>query len=279
MNFYGTTIGPQHTLFGRILPMMEAMRIAILRAAEQPLPAAEMKWPLPEWCHNIADELTTTVFKGVVTFAPRGGKYHARNCGQMVGFFIRAAHFYWRDVPAKLELEGLNNLTPEKKKKLEKAVGWDVAMSWASKQSGKQIKTKKQLLNFWTSRTRQFIFRTIRITWRLARFALQQPLEEVFQFLSGIPEGFKSFLKTDGEFARTGKRTEVFLVLLMYWPEIEEMRQAQPRVTRKFLLDWLEQKEGNQLVTSDQVFFAICDDISLDMAPPGHPFKRVDGQL
>lgn len=279
MNFYGTTIGPQHTLFGRVLPMMEAMRLAISRASGQPLPAVESKGYLPEWCHNIADELTTTVFKGIVNFAPRGGKYHARHCGQMVGFIIRAAFFYWRDVPAKLERDGLNKLTPKQEQKLETVAGWDVAMSHASKQAGRPIKTKAQLFKFWGVRTRQFGLRVIRHTWNLAKFAFQQPLEDVLQFLSGIPEGFKCFLRTDGEFAKTGKRTEVFFVLMMYWPEIEEMRQAQPPVTRKFLLDWLEKEEGKQLVESDQIFFGICGDIGLDMAPPGHPFKRDQGQL
>ena len=84
-------------------------------------------------------------------------------------------------------------------------------------------------------------------------------------------------MKSDGEFARTGKRTEVFLILLMYWPEIEEMRRAQPPVTRKFLLNWLEKQEGKTLCESDNIFSAICDDIDLDMAPPGHPFNTVEG--
>lgn len=276
MNFYGTTVGPQHTLFGRVLPMMEAMRLAILRAAEQPLPKEATKAQLPEWCHNIADELTCTVFKGIVNFAPRNGRYHARNCGQMVGFMIRAAHFYWRDVPAMLERDGLDKLTPEKRNKLEKMAGWEVAISHANQQAGRPIKTKAQLLKFKDSRMRQFVVRTIRITWRLSMFALHQPIEDVFQFLSGIPQGFTCFLKTDGEFAKTGKRTEVYFVLLMYWPEIEEMRQSQPPKTRKYLLNWLEKQEGRQLVTDEKIFFAICDDIDLDLTIPGRPFKLLE---
>jgi hypothetical protein len=55
------------------------------------------------------------------------------------------------------------------------------------------------------------------------------------------------------------------------------MRQAQPPVTRKFLLKWLEQQENKTLCESDNIFFAICDDIDLDMAPPGHPFNSIQG--
>ena len=115
---------------------------------------------------------------------------------------------------------------------------------------------------------------TTKVCLALVKFTLQQPVGEVLEFITGIPEGFKCFLNTEGELAKTGKRTEIFFALLMYWPEIEEMRSAQPPVTRKFLLTWLEKEEGKQLVESDKIFSGICDDIGLDMAPPGHPFNR-----
>jgi hypothetical protein len=108
---------------------------------------------------------------------------------------------------------------------------------------------------------------------------LKQPVPDVLQFLTGLPEGFKCFLNTDGGFAKTGKRTEVFFALLAYWPEIEEICQAQPPLTRKALLDWLEKQEGKPLVESEQIFLGICDDISLDVGLVGHPAKIVPGQL
>ena len=86
---------------------MEALRLAIYRAAEQPLPAVQFVNDLPVWVHTIADEFTCTVFKGIVNMVPKGKKYHARRAGQMIGFYIRAAIFYWKDVPAVLEREGL----------------------------------------------------------------------------------------------------------------------------------------------------------------------------
>lgn len=227
--------------------------------------------------HKIGDELTSTVFRGIVNLAPQSNKYHARKSGQMVGFFIRAAHFYWKDAPASLKRNGLDNLSKEQKKKLDKAVGWEVGMVQASQLTGRQIKNKTQLFKFVSGRFSRFVMDTFKVSWRLTKYALKQPVEDVLQFLSGLPEGFKCFLKTDGEFAKTGKRTDIFLILLMYWPEIEEMRQAQPPVTRKFLLTWLEKQEGKSLCESDTIFFAICDDIDLDMAPPGHPFNGVQG--
>ena len=103
--------------------MMEAMGLAICRAAEQPLPTAHFSHELPDWAHRIADELTCTVFKGIVNFAPRGKKYEARKGGQIFGLHIRAALFYWKEITPILEREGLTNLTSEQKKKLEKMSG------------------------------------------------------------------------------------------------------------------------------------------------------------
>jgi hypothetical protein len=275
MNFYGNTTGPQHTLFGRVVPMMGAMRLAIDRAAEQPLPAVPLAHDLPSWVHNIADELTCTVFKGIVNLAPKTKKFHARTHGQFIGLLLRAALFYWKDAPAALERDGLNKLTPERETKLDKLVGWEPACAHASQLAGWPITTKAQATKFFAARLKRFILHTTKATWTLMVHALNQPIEDVLQFLTGIPEGFKCFLRTDGEFAKRGKRTEIFIVLLTYWPEIQEMQQAQPPLSRPFLLKWLEEQEGKTL-SDDKIFSGICDDISLDMAPPGHPFKRND---
>lgn len=275
MNFYGKTTGPQHTLFGRLPPVVDAMRLAISRAAEQPLPPVQFAATAPQWVHHIADELTCTVYKGIVNLAPTSPKYHARKAGQYVGFVIRAGIFWCKEAAILLEREGLSNLTTEQEKKLEKLTGWEVGCGQASQLAGHSITSKAQLTRFWTRRVTQFALRTLKIGWDLTKCALQRPVDDVFQFLTGIPEGFKCFLNTKGDFAKTGKRTEILFVLLMYWPEIEEMRQAKPPVTRKFLLDWLEKQEGKQLVENDKIFYGICDDISLDLAPPGHPFTTV----
>ena len=68
-------------------------------------------------------------------------------------------------------------------------------------------------------------------------------------------------------------------VLLTYWPEIEEMRQSQPPRTRKFLLEWLEKEEGKQLVRDEKVFYALCDDIGLDLTIPAIPLVQIARSL
>jgi hypothetical protein len=276
MNFYGSVSGPQHTIYGRIVPLMEAMRLAICRAANCPPAAAQASKPLPEWAHRIADELTCTVFKGIVQLAPAGKKHEARTSGQLIGLHIRLWLFYSREMMQVLEREGLTELKPEQQKTLETLAGWELACAAASKQAGRPIQTKGLLLKFYTRRGYQFVIHTVKVCGGLVIYALKQPVTDVLEFLSGIPEGFKCFLDTEGGLAKRGQRTEIFFTLLMYWPEIEEIRQAQPPRTRRFLLQWLEAQEAKRLVESERIFLEICDDISLDVGVVGHPQTTPD---
>ena len=279
MNFYGTTVGPQHTLVGRIMPMCEAFRLAIHRAANLPPLLTRHAHTLPKWGHNAADALTKTLFKGLVRMAPKDNQINEENAfktGQIVGLFIRVGIYFWKEAPAEIEREGLNKLTPEKGQKLEKMSGWELLSPHASELAGRPITSQKELLKFHRRRIRHFVIQQVHHSLRLTIFILHRPVKEIFQFLNGLPKGFKAFLKVDGEFAGKGKRTEIFLLLLMYWPEIEEMRQSKPDKTRKYLLDWLEKQEGKQLVEDPKVFYELCDDIDLDMTIPGHPFKLLE---
>ena len=273
MNIYGTTVGPQHTLVGRIAPLWEAWRLAIHRAANQPPPLTRYAHTLPEWGHNAADELTKTVFKGLVRMAPKDNQVNAYKTGQMVGLLIRIGIYYWKEMPAEIEREGLNKLTPEKEQKLEKMSGWELLSPHASELAGRPITSQKELLKFHRQRITRLVIQQTRSWLRLINFILHRPLGEIAEFLSGVPKGFKAFLRTDGEFAGKGKRTETFFLLLIFWPEIEEMRKSQPPKTRQFLLEWLEKQEGKILYEDPKVFYELCDDIDLDMTAPGHPFK------
>jgi hypothetical protein len=206
----------------------------------------------------------------------QAGVDNASKTGQMLGLLIRMAYFYWKEAPAQLERDGLNKLTPEQTEKLEKMSGLELMMPEVSELAARPITTNDEVLKFQRRRIVRFAFQQVRNQWGCVKFILNRPLGEISAFLSGIPKGFKAFLNDKGEFSKKGKRTEIFLLLLMWWPEIEEMRRSQPAKTRLDLLNWLEKQEGCQLVTDPKIFFAICDDIDLDMTIPGHPFKVVE---
>ncbi|HUZ07746.1 MAG TPA: hypothetical protein VMV89_09695 [Candidatus Paceibacterota bacterium] len=274
MNSYGTTVGPQHTLVGRIAPMCEAFRLALHHATNIPPFPTRYAKDFPQWAHKIGDELTKTIFKGIVRMAPKDSQPNETNAnkvGQMYGLMIRMVIYFWKEVPAQIERDGLNKLTPEQNQRLEKVIGLELLVPEASELAGRPVTNQEEIKKFIRRRILKFLFQQVRLGLRMINFILHRQAGEVFQFLSGMPKGFKGFLNTDGKFAGKGKRTEIFLLLLMFWPEIEEMRQSQPPKTRKFLLEWLEKIEGKQLVVDPKVFYELCDDIDLDLAPPGHP--------
>lgn len=105
------------------------------------------------------------------------------------------------------------------------------------------------------------------------QFLASQPVAEQHKFLCGIPEGFVMVLNNEADFTGKRKRYEVFILLLIHWPEIAEMQQAQPPKTRRDLSEWLEKQEGQQLFDDPKAFYELCGDIDLDLAPPGHPSK------
>ncbi len=110
---------------------------------------------------------------------------------------------------------------------------------------------------------------------------LGQTTRQQHEFLRGIPEGFVMFLGATGKFSGDRGRTEMYMRLLVRWPEIAEMQKAKPAESRKDLLDWLEREEsGNKgvpvpLVEDEKQFFDLCDDIGLEMKRPGPPIKQV----
>ena len=260
-------------------PMWEALWLAMLRAAKQPPFKPRFSPSMPDWGHNTANELTKTVFSGIVRMAPKmddSTETLAHKAGKLIGFFIRAVIFYWREAPAQFEKDGFNKLTKEQVEKLKEWAGLELLLPHASELAGRPITDKGELVKFYRRRILDFVMQQIRSNLHLINIILHRPVEEIFQCLSGIPKGFKAFLNTDGEFAIKGRRTEIYFLLLSYWPEIEEMRRSHPPKTRKYLLDWLEKEEGKPLVTDDKIFFAICDEISLDLTVPGHPFNVID---
>lgn len=279
MNFYGKESGPQHTISGRVIPLCEAMHRSVLKASNQPLKEPQHSVCLPVWVHNICDELTKTIFKRMIESAPRDNKFVARDYGRIIGFLLRGVVFYVKEVPALLKKDGLLDLTKERAEKLEKEAGFPLLFSMASQTLQKPISNKDELIQEGGERIEKRGKELLSGFFVIGRHLLDQPIEQQHEFLCGIPEGFVSFLNDQGDFAGKRKRFEIFLLLAMNWPEIAEMQKGQSNETRKSLLDWLEKEEGKQLVEDPKVFYALCGEIGLDIAPPGHPSGVSSGQL
>jgi hypothetical protein len=272
VNFYGKTNGPEHQLFGRIAPICETLRGAIYGAAGKPFEPFAISREMPKWCHNIADRLALTIGKGLVGLAPQS-KFDARNYGRMVGLFLRGFIHFSKEVPAQLKQEGLMDLNPENEKKVEAMVDMPAIVAFASEKFGQTITNEDELAKAGTAELEKKVKAQGEVLFSVVRYLLDRPVAEQHEFLCGIPEGFILMLDNDGGFSGQRARTELYFLLLMFWPEISEMQKAEPPKTCKFLLDWLEKQEAKKLVDDPKVFYGLCGEIGLVMAPPGHPHK------
>jgi hypothetical protein len=286
VNYYGEKSGPEHQLFGRLAPVCEALQRAMFRATGKAVEPLALSNSIPEWCHKIADRLAVTIFKRVVGLNPKG-KFDARNYGRMVGMFLRAITHFCKEVPAQLKRNGLINLEPEKEKKVEAMIDIPAMLSFASKMFNRPISNEAELGEAGAAELENKVEQQIGILLAAGLYLANRPVAEQHAFLCGIPEGFTLFLDNDGDLAGQKPRTELYLLLLMHWPEIAEMQMAEPPKTCKFLLNWLEKQEGTDFVDDDgrlkrepkklvedqKVFNGLCCEIGLVMGPPGHPHK------
>jgi hypothetical protein len=271
MNFFGTENRNEHTIAGRLIPLWEAVHRSITKAAKQPVSEAKYSVQLPVWCHNICDQLTKSVFRSLVDSAPKDGKFTARNWGRMTGFILRWASFCFNDAPAVLKREGFFDLSPEQEEKIEENSGIDLLFPIASEKFQKPITNEEELLEAGEAHFQKKSDEWMNQAFGVLSFFANQPISEQHKFLCGIPEGFTIVVNNEGEFTGKRGRYEIYLLLAMYWPEIVEMQKSEPPKTRRDLLEWLEKQEGKPLVEDEKQFYAICGDIGLDLAPPGHP--------
>ena len=186
---------------------------------------------------------------------------------------LRGVVFFLKDAPAQLKQDGMLDLSKEKKSKLEEFAGLPLLFSAASKQFQKPISNQDELIKAGEEQIEKETEVLLNGGLLFLRYLLNQPVKEQHEFLCGLPQGFNSLLNYVGDFTGKRKRFEVFLLLAMHWPEIVEMQKAQPQKTRRDLLEWLEKQEKKQIVTDDKLFFELCGDIDLLLAPPGHPQK------
>jgi hypothetical protein len=277
MNFYGTQTNEQHTLAGRLIPLLEALWLAIAKATGQPAMEPRYSELLPGWTHNLCAKTTTTLFKGLVEAAPRDNVVNARNYGCMIGILLRGVVFYMKEVPAILEKDGLLNLTPERESKLEQLAGLPQLFAMASDFFNKPISDGDTLIEAGAEQVNKKADELAAGFGQVMLYLLNRPVSEQSAFLDGIARGFKIFLNNDGEFAGDKRRLEAYLALFAYWPEIAEMQKSQPPKTRLTLLNWLEAQEEKQLFDDPKNFFFLCDEIGLDMTAPGHPSKTPSG--
>jgi hypothetical protein len=210
-------------------------------------PPQSMEIPeLPSWAGNICEQLARTIFKRLAELRPEGEQADWRNTGRMLGVWQRIITFLadaWKNGERVLPEEALAPSTAP--------ADSFVVIPQSDLLQSVQESLKNQILESF----------------------LQNPAEQE-EFFAGLHEGHKMFLDTNGQLVGDRGRTQVYLVLLGNWMEIEEMRKGRPSKTCLDLYEMLAPSLGDPHRERFEWFNDVCNGIGLCMKTPGRPRKN-----
>jgi hypothetical protein len=253
--------------------LIEAFTRAIEKARGKTLEEPKLSACLPVWGHNIADMFAKTIFKTMIALDPKE-QFDARNLGRMIGIFIRAGVFVGKEVEPLLKNDGLLDLSKTQKKKIEDAAGIEHLFPVASKILNRPIRNENQLINQGGRYAKTWVVNQLKSQQILLLHLWNQSIKVQHEFLCGIPEGFVTFLDTEGQFTGDRGRTNLYINLLVNWREIAAMQQAEPAKSRRDLQQWLI-AEAKIPISNDEAWFDhLCDEIGLSMKCVGRPASR-----
>jgi hypothetical protein len=257
---------------------------------------AEHRRILPDFCYNIFELYNRTVFKVLPTFsntvtvidkqlaASSKSVAEAKQCltidwekfGVVLGIGIRSLRFFDVEVEEKLEQEGLLDLKEDQYEDLMKLF---VGPNWLeiktaevqAQEPGKPVEeiAEKQLTAF-----EEYIKASIP---KANQLAYQWGPEAITQLHQGIARGASGFVDDKGELygERKLQLVETYGFLLIAWPEIQEMMEANPPKTRNDLWDWLTPFSHSKWIEIEDLdqLNRLCDSIKLKLKDPGPPRK------
>ncbi|HEY3856702.1 MAG TPA: hypothetical protein VGO67_20135 [Verrucomicrobiae bacterium] len=270
--------------------------------------AKEMKWVitgrsnaeghqkiLPEYCYHIFELYARTIFKvfrpmseAVIVTDPKLAANcktieEAKTCmvidwkklGSVAGMGERGFMFFENEVKVDLKREGLLDLTPEQEEEACKLIlgdDWEnhaMAGLSASGVAGSAEEIEKRIKGL-----EQTAKKGVSQGHEMAR---EWEPGAVTKYHAGVASGSAGFLDKDGKLKgeRKIKHNRTYEVLLMFWPEIEAMLNANPPKKMEDLWDWLtpfSHAKWIEIEDLDQLV-SLCRPIKLKLKKPGAPRK------
>ena len=213
---------------------------------------------LPEYSYHIFDALRRTFFKGfpswddtVRVIDPAGMTTPGtaqqiqkvlhidwRNLGRVFGVGIRCNRFFELEAEQLLEREGFNDLPPEKTDEILVII---FGKAWV------EANREKIAAGLWDELLAERLA-PLFADWQaklnqhapaLNSLAVQTGPKAMIQFSEGFTEGLKGFLDVDGQLVGESNRSDTYTFLLLVWPEIKAMLEAEPKKTLSDLHEWL----------------------------------------
>lgn len=226
---------------------------------------------LPEWMHRLVDRLRGTVFKAALAPMPEPGVVNWRCVGRMAGILVRGQSWWTRDAELVLKKEGLGDLTEEEGDKIWTGAGMEDLRPFLLQVLKRGAEDKSTTEELVTAAFEKWMTGLELQKDAVVRLANNETAANQDEFWKGFSEGFTLLFDAHGGLAGDKGRTQILLILLTYWVEIEEMRRAGK--SRRHLHDCVDAELGQQLTGDLPRFRAICDDIGLVMKSPGRPRK------
>jgi hypothetical protein len=281
----------ERCFFERWVPLVAEMKWVVVGRPD----AAQHQKILPDYCYHIFDLYARTTFKvfrpmseAVTITDPKLAAAcktidEAKKCmvidweklGSVAAMGERGMMFFENEVEPELKREGLLDLTPEREADVYKllfrddrenqampglsAFGVEASAEEIERQLKSMEETAKKGVSEWHEKARE---------WGPGAVA---------EYHAGVANGAAGFLDKDGKLKgeRKIKHQHTYGFLLVFWPEIEAILNADPPKKMEDLWDWLtpfshagwiEIEDLDQLVS-------LCRPIKLKVKKPGAPRK------
>jgi hypothetical protein len=196
--------------------------------------------------------------------------------GQVFSIGERGVMFFENEAEQKLKQDGLLDLTPNQDDDIYKLVFGD---RWTEKKKTEMQaqEPEKPVEEILVERLFAIVATAKRAVPEWHQKALEWDAAAVTKFHAGVAKGSAAFLDKDGELVGENKikLRDTYEMLLIGWPEIEEMLKADPPKTRNHLWDWLKTFSYIRWIELEDLeqLNRLCAAIKLKLKDPGPPCK------
>jgi hypothetical protein len=99
--------------------------------------------------------------------------------------------------------------------------------------------------------------------------------EAMAEFNGGMEEGMANFMDQAGRLVGETSRANIYIFLVLFWPEIKAMQESVPAKSRADFYEWIKPfaKVGVVSISNPDQLNDVCDDIGLKFKGRGAPRK------
>ncbi len=224
----------------------------------------------PPWVKNVCVKLRSTILKSITKLRPKGNVVNWRNYGRCIGIAGRYKTFLAKDVPQTLKEVGLDKIGKKKSAKLKSLFDEEEMRQYYLKVLGRKPGDKTSLVELAANVLAGGLVNLEKMKQTALNHLANQDAKTNKLFLTGMAEGYATFLNEDGQFTGDDRRVDIHLELLACQYEIEKMRKSVLPKTSKHLIGELKKLPEFKNKTNDW-FKDVFKDIHLTIGRRGRP--------